>query len=100
MLKIERSSFLVACTLMRGPKFSRFGPCLEGSLALPHSMRGIERVVFCLWPLEQMKLQKARNRIEIRIPSEPDFFERVLGTFFHPKPVHGNEHLLGLLLQH
>src|SRR6516162_5236761 len=59
-----------------------------------NGMRGIERMVFRLRPLEQMKLQEARNRIEIRIPSQPHFFKCVLGTFFHPKPVHGNEHLL------
>src|SRR6516164_10198623 len=97
MLKVERTSCLVTGTRVRGPELLRFGPLLEGSLALPHGMRGVERIVFLLRPLEQMKLQEARNSIEIRIPSQPHFFKSVLGTFFHTKPIHGDEHLLGLL---
>ena len=74
MLQIERPSCLVAGTRVRGPKFFRFGPRLEGPLALPHAVRGIERIVFPLRPLEQMKFQETRNTIEISIASQPYFF--------------------------
>src|SRR3974377_1425455 len=78
MLQIERSSCLVTGARMRGPEFLRFGPRLEGPLALPHGMRGIERMVFRLRAPEQMKLQETRNPIEIRIASQPYFFKCVL----------------------
>jgi hypothetical protein len=78
MLQIEWPSCLVTGTRMRGPEFFRFGPRLEGPLALPHGMRGIERMVFRLWAPEQMKLQETRNTIEIRIASQPYFFKCVL----------------------
>ena len=71
MLQIERSSCLVTGTRMRGPEFFRFGPRLKGPLALPHCMRGIERMVFRLWAPKQMKLQETRNTIEIRIAPQP-----------------------------
>jgi hypothetical protein len=40
-------------TRVRGPEFFRFSPRLEGPLALPYGMRGIERMVFRLRSLEQ-----------------------------------------------
>src|SRR5689334_18522069 len=52
MLKIERPSCLVSGTRVRGTKCFRFGPCLESPLALPHGMRGVERMVPRLWPFE------------------------------------------------
>ena len=78
MLQIERSSCLVTGARMRGPELFRFGPRLEGPLALSHGMRGIERMVFRLRPLEQMKLQETWNTVKIRIASQPYFFKYVL----------------------
>jgi hypothetical protein len=46
MLQIERPGCLVASTRVRGPKFFRLRPRLEGPLALPHAVRGIERIIF------------------------------------------------------
>ena len=84
MLQIERPSCLITGTRVRGPKFFRLNPRLEGPLVPPHAVRGIERMVFCLRPLKQMKFQETRNTIEIvsrpshtfsNLSSEP-FFTR------------------------
>jgi hypothetical protein len=43
MLQIEWPRRIVAGARVRSAELLRFGPCLEGGLALPHCMGGIER---------------------------------------------------------
>jgi hypothetical protein len=47
-----------------------------------------------------VKLDEARDSIEMAVALEPDLLEIVLRSRFHLEPVHGNEHyaLLKLLL--
>src|SRR4029453_16838143 len=92
MLQIERAGRLVARARMRHPKRLRFGPSLEGGLALPDRMRGVERVVLSLRALEQMELDKARNLVELRVAVEPDALEGILRSALYAKAIHGDEH--------
>src|SRR5262245_1467981 len=92
MLQIERAGRLVARTRMRHPKRLRLGPSLEGGLALPDRMRGVERVVLSLRALEQMELDKARNLMELRVAIEPDALEGILRSALYTKAIHGDEH--------
>src|SRR6201986_930676 len=94
MLEIKRTGCLIAGARGGGAKLLRSGPGLEGRFILPDGMRGVERVVFGLRPLEQMKLDEAGNAVEIRFARQPDFFERLLGALLDPKAVHGDEHAL------
>ena len=65
MLQIERPGRIVAGARVGSAELLRFGPCLEGSFALPHCMGGVERMVFGLGPFEQMELDEPRHAIEI-----------------------------------
>jgi hypothetical protein len=65
MLQIEWPSRIVAGARVRSAELLRFGPCLEGGLALLHCMGGIERMVFGLGPFEQMELDEPGNAIEM-----------------------------------
>src|SRR5262245_59532640 len=78
MLEIERAGGFVAGARMRNPERLRLGPGLESGLALPHRVRGVERVVLGLGTLEQMELDKARHLVELGVAIEPDALERVL----------------------
>ena len=48
MLQIKWPRRIVAGARVRSAKLLRFGPCLEGGLALPPCMGGIERMIFAL----------------------------------------------------
>src|SRR5579871_2397089 len=91
MLQIQRSGRIVAGARMSGPEFLRFGPCLEGALALPEGVRGVERVIFRLRSLEQAEFDESGHAVEIGLAVQPNLLKGVLGTPLHPKAVHCNE---------
>ena len=72
MIEIKRTSGLIAGARMRHAKRFRLGPILECRFALPHRVRGIERVVLALRTLEQMELDEARDRLQLRVAIELD----------------------------
>src|SRR6266545_619895 len=76
MIEIKRAGGLVAGARMRHAKRFRLGPILERRLALPNSVRGIERVVLALRALEQMELDEAWDLLQLRVAIEPDMLER------------------------
>ena len=75
MFQIERSCRLIASTRMRSPELVRLGPGLEGALALPHGVRGVEDVIVSRRPFEEVEFDKARYAIEIGIAVAPNFLE-------------------------
>src|SRR5262245_21404207 len=93
MVEVER--LVLAGILVGGAERLRFRPGLEGRLALPDGVRGIEREVLVLGSFEQMELDEAGDLGELRVAVEPHLLECLLGAFLHPEAVHGDEH--GLL---
>ena len=92
MIEIKRTGGLIAGARMRHAKRFRLGPILECRLALPHRVRGIERVVLVLRALEQVELDEARGRLQLRVAIEPDVLESSFLSALHAKAVHGDEH--------
>src|SRR5580700_10521805 len=92
MLQIERSGRVVASPRMCGSKLVGSGPRLKSGLALPHRMRGVERMVFGFGPLEQVELDETGNPVEVGLAAEPDLFEGLFAALLHPKSVHRDEH--------
>src|ERR1700730_1871485 len=68
------------------------GPGLEGRLALPDGVRGIQRVVLGLGSFQQMEFDEARHLAEIAVAALPDALECFFRSFDDPEAVHGDEH--------
>src|SRR5262245_45667197 len=90
MIEVER--LVLPRVLVRLPEGIRLSPGLEGSLALPKRMRGVERIVLLLGALEQVKLNEARDLVQMRVATHPDMLEVRLGTLADPEAIHGDEH--------
>src|SRR4029077_1451207 len=73
MAEIER--FVVAGLVMRRAECFRPRPSLEGSVARPHGMRSVERMVLSLGPFQQVEFDEARHRVEMGVARQPDLFE-------------------------
>src|ERR1700691_3983722 len=56
-------------------------------------------MVFGLRALEQMKLNKTRNAVKVRVAVLPNILEGLLGPPSHTKTIHGDKHFCLLLLQ-
>src|ERR1700760_1884487 len=92
MTEVKRLA--VAGGAVRGAKLLRPRPVFERILARPHRMRGIERMIVALRPTQQVKLDEARQLIEIGVPAEPATFELRLVTFDDFEAIHCNVHLM------
>src|SRR4029450_11313798 len=55
-------------------------------------MRGIEREILLLGPLEQVEFDEAGNLGQVRVTAQPNLFERLLGSLLHAEAVHRDEH--------
>src|SRR4051812_27812739 len=98
MFEIERTRGFVTGARVGYSERFRFRPPFEGGLALPDSVRGIERVVLGLGPLEQMKFHEARNLLQLRVSIEPDALEGIFGAPLHAETIHRDELHVSLLV--
>src|SRR3981189_881255 len=82
----------LAGILVRFPESFRLGPGLEGGLALPNGVRGVEHTVIVLGALEKMELDEARHLVKMGVAAHPYLLESLLGALLHAKSIHGDEH--------
>lgn len=73
-------------------KASDWGPCLEIRFALPHRVRGIERVVIVLQTAQEVKGPEPGHLLERRFPLVPDRLEGLFLVRNDAKAVHGKIH--------
>src|SRR5882757_3242404 len=92
MVEIELGARLVAGAGMRNFELFRPGPAFEMRLALPHRVRGIERVILGFRTLQQIERHKAGQAVEIGFTARPDFLESVFGTLRDLESVHRYKH--------
>jgi hypothetical protein len=71
------------------------GPCpgFEVVPGAPDGVRGEERMILLRLPAEQMKLDEARDLVEVAIAAEPDILERLFLAWEHLKAIHRDEHM-------
>src|SRR5262249_36593146 len=90
MIEIER--LVVAGATVGGAKLLRPGPGLERRAALPHRVRGIERVIVVLRSFQQVELDKARHLLQMRVTAHPPVLAILLTSLPHAEAIHGDEH--------
>src|SRR5215475_4575364 len=90
MIEIER--LVAPGTGMSGAERLGPRPRLERGTALPHRVRGVERVVLMLRPLEQVELDEAWDLLKVRVAARPYMLEVVLRALLHAEAIHGDEH--------
>src|SRR5580700_4001431 len=77
---------------MSGAELLGLRPGRECLFAGPGRVRRIERMVVALGTAQQMKLDEARQLIEVAVAPEPALLESLLLTLDHFKPIHRDEH--------
>src|SRR5688572_25488782 len=93
MLEIERTAALVVADACMGrAERLGLGPGLERGLALPHRVRGVERVVFGFRPLEQVEFDEPRHGVQLRVTVEPHLLEGFFRATRNAEPIHGDKH--------